>query len=134
MTSAKPLKEAFTQWPNARRVLISCSARRRARSGLVHRSVLRAVLSAERFLKVHATSANYIVAIALVLGMPFFVVFGALSDRLGRKEESCGRLPAGGDLLHADLSGHAGRGQAPTSWRPSPQRNALTGAHFADGR
>jgi MFS family permease len=34
---------------------------------------------------VDATSANYIVAIALLLGMPFFVVFGALSDRVGRK-------------------------------------------------
>jgi MFS family permease len=34
---------------------------------------------------VDATSANYIVAIALLLGMPFFVVFGMLSDRIGRK-------------------------------------------------
>ena len=40
----------------------------------------------QTILKVHATSANYIVAIALLLGMPFFVVFGALSDRLGRKK------------------------------------------------
>jgi MFS family permease len=36
-------------------------------------------------LNVNATSANYIVAIALLMGMPFFVVFGALSDRVGRK-------------------------------------------------
>jgi len=36
-------------------------------------------------LNVNATSANYIVAIALLFGMPFFVVFGALSDRIGRK-------------------------------------------------
>ena len=36
-------------------------------------------------LKVNGTSANYIVAIALLLGMPLFVFFGALSDRIGRK-------------------------------------------------
>ncbi len=40
----------------------------------------------QTILKVNATSANYIVAIALLLGMPFFVVFGALSDRIGRKK------------------------------------------------
>jgi MFS family permease len=36
-------------------------------------------------LNVNATSASYVIAIALLLGMPFFVVFGALSDRIGRK-------------------------------------------------
>jgi MFS family permease len=39
----------------------------------------------QTILKVNATSANYIVAAALLLGMPFFVMFGALSDRIGRK-------------------------------------------------
>jgi MFS family permease len=39
----------------------------------------------QSILNVNQTSANYIVAIALLLGMPFFVVFGALSDRIGRK-------------------------------------------------
>jgi MFS family permease len=39
----------------------------------------------QTILKVNNTSANYIVAIALLLGMPLFIVFGALSDRIGRK-------------------------------------------------
>jgi MFS family permease len=39
----------------------------------------------QSILKVHATSANYVVAAALLLGMPFFVFFGWLSDRVGRK-------------------------------------------------
>jgi MFS family permease len=47
-------------------------------------------------LKVNNTSANYIVAIGLLLGMPLFVVFGALSDRIGRK-----RLMMAGCLLAA---------------------------------
>ena len=40
----------------------------------------------QTILNVNGTSANYIVATALLLGMPFFVVFGALSDRVGRKK------------------------------------------------
>jgi MFS family permease len=39
----------------------------------------------QTILKVNGTSANYVVAGALLLGMPFFVLFGALSDRFGRK-------------------------------------------------
>jgi MFS family permease len=39
----------------------------------------------QSILNVNGTSANYIVAIALLLGMPFFVFFGWLSDRIGRK-------------------------------------------------
>ena len=39
----------------------------------------------QTILKVNGRSANYIVAIALLFGMPLFVVFGALSDRIGRK-------------------------------------------------
>jgi MFS family permease len=39
----------------------------------------------QSILNVNATSANYIVAIALLMGMPFFVLFGWFSDRIGRK-------------------------------------------------
>ena len=50
----------------------------------------------QAILKVHATSANYIVAAALLLGMPLFIVMGSLSDRFGRK-----RLMMAGCLLAA---------------------------------
>jgi len=40
----------------------------------------------QTILKVNITTAYYIVAVALLLGMPFFVLFGALSDRIGRKK------------------------------------------------
>jgi MFS family permease len=39
----------------------------------------------QTILSVNGTSANYIVAIALLLAMPLFVFFGSLSDRVGRK-------------------------------------------------
>ncbi len=85
MTSAKPLKEAFTQWPNLKRVLISLFGATAGQGVVWYTGQFYALFYLQSILKVNATSANYIIAIALLLGMPFFVVFGALSDRIGRK-------------------------------------------------
>jgi MFS family permease len=56
-----------------------------AGGGLVHGPVLRAVLHADRA-QGPVDTAYKIVAISLVLGTPFFIVFGSLSDRIGRKK------------------------------------------------
>src|SRR5271154_5956140 len=40
----------------------------------------------QTILKVNVKTANIVVAIALLIGMPFFTVVGALSDRIGRKK------------------------------------------------
>ncbi len=85
MTSAKPLKEAFTQWPNLKRVLISLFGATAGQGVVWYTGQFYALFYLQTVLKVNATAVNYIVAIALVLGMPFFVFFGALSDRIGRK-------------------------------------------------
>ncbi|HEX5709525.1 MAG TPA: MFS transporter [Pyrinomonadaceae bacterium] len=85
MTSAKPLKEAFTQWPNLRRVLISLFGATAGQGVVWYTGQFYALFYLQTILNVDATSANYIVAAALLLGMPFFVLFGALSDRVGRK-------------------------------------------------
>ena len=85
MTSAQPLKEAFTQWENLRRVLISLFGATAGQGVIWYTGQFYALFYLQTILKVHATSANYIVAVALLAGMPFFVVFGALSDRIGRK-------------------------------------------------
>jgi MFS family permease len=85
MTSAKPLKEAFTQWNNLKRVLISLFGATAGQGVVWYTGQFYALFYLQTILKVNATSANYVVAIALLLGMPFFVVFGALSDRVGRK-------------------------------------------------
>ena len=69
--------------------------------------------------------ANIIVATALALGMPLFVVFGALSDRIGRKRIIMAGLPAGG----ADATCRSTRGwwrRRTTTW--SPSRAATTPA------
>jgi MFS family permease len=85
MTSARPLKEAFTQWSNLKHVLISLFGATAGMGVVWYAGQFYALFYLQTILNVHATSANYIIAIALLLGMPFFVVFGALSDRIGRK-------------------------------------------------
>ena len=85
MTSAKPLKEAFTQWSNLKLVLISLFGATAGQGVVWYTGQFYALFYLQTILKVNGRSANYIVAIALLLGMPLFVFFGALSDRLGRK-------------------------------------------------
>jgi len=84
MTSARPLKEAFTQWANLKRVLISLFGATAGQGVVWYTGQFYALFYLQTILKVNTTSANYIIAIALLMGMPFFVLFGALSDRLGR--------------------------------------------------
>jgi MFS family permease len=85
MTSAQPLKEAFMKWENLKRVLISLFGATAGQGVVWYTGQFYALFYLQTILKVNTTSANYIVAIALVMGMPFFVFFGALSDRIGRK-------------------------------------------------
>jgi MFS family permease len=85
MTSAQPLKEAFTKWTNLKRVLISLFGATAGQGVVWYTGQFYALFYLQTVLKVNTTSANYIVAIALLMGMPFFVFFGALSDRFGRK-------------------------------------------------
>lgn len=85
MTSANPLVEAFTKWENLKRVLISLFGATAGQGVVWYTGQFYALFYLQSILNVNPTSANYIVAIALLMGMPFFVVFGALSDRFGRK-------------------------------------------------
>lgn len=85
MTSAKPLKEAFTQKENLKRVLISLFGATAGQGVVWYTGQFYALFYLQTILKVNGRSANYIVAISLLLAMPFFVFFGALSDRVGRK-------------------------------------------------
>lgn len=85
MTSAKPLVEAFTHWDNLKRVLISLFGATAGQGVVWYTGQFYALFYLQTVLKVNARSAQYIIAIALLLAMPFFVVMGALSDRIGRK-------------------------------------------------
>src|SRR5205814_2681155 len=86
MTSAQPLKDAFAKAENLKRVLVSLFGATAGQGVVWYTGQFYALFYLQTILRVNATSANYIVATALLLGMPFFVLFGALSDRIGRKK------------------------------------------------
>ena len=127
MTSAKPLKEAFTEWPNLRRVLISLFGATAGQGVVWYTGQFYALFYLQTILKVNAASASVIVAVALVLGMPLFVAMGALSDRIGRK-----RLMMAGCLLAAmsyvPIYQQMQRVAGSEVVTAVSQRNALTGA------
>jgi len=85
MTSSKPLVEAFTKWENLKRVLISLFGATAGQGVVWYTGQFYALFYLQTVLKVNATASQYIIAIALLFAMPFFVVMGSLSDRLGRK-------------------------------------------------
>ncbi len=85
MTSANPLVEAFTKWKNLKIVLISLFGATAGQGVVWYAGQFFALFYLQTILNVNNTSSQYIVAIALLMAMPFFVFFGALSDRIGRK-------------------------------------------------
>jgi MFS family permease len=85
MTSSRPLVEAFTQWDNLKRVLISLFGATAGQGVVWYTGQFYALFYLQTVLKVNGRSAQYIVAIALLLALPLFVFMGALSDRIGRK-------------------------------------------------
>jgi MFS family permease len=85
MTSVNPLVEAFTKWENLKLVLISLFGATAGQGVVWYTGQFYALFYLQSILNVNSTSANYIVAIALLMGMPFFIIFGELSDRIGRK-------------------------------------------------
>jgi len=86
MTSAQPLKDAFTKWPNLKNVLISLFGATAGQGVVWYTGQFYALFYMQTILKVNVKTANIVVAIALLIGMPFFTVVGALSDRIGRKK------------------------------------------------
>jgi MFS family permease len=86
MTSNKPLTDAFTQWPNLKNVLISLFGATAGQGVVWYTGQFYALFYLQTILKINPRTANIVIAIALALGMPFFTVVGALSDRIGRKK------------------------------------------------
>src|SRR6266480_4181419 len=86
MSSAKPLKEAFTQWPNFRLFLVSLLGATAGQGVVWYTGQYYALFYLQSILRVNLRTGFVIVALAMLFGMPFFTVFGALSDKIGRKK------------------------------------------------
>jgi MFS family permease len=86
MSSAQPLKDAFTQWPNFKLVLISLLGATAGQGVVWYTGQYYALFYLQTVLKVNLRTGFIIVALAMLFGMPFFTLFGALSDKIGRKK------------------------------------------------
>ena len=85
-TSIQPLKDAFTKWPNLKQVLITLFGATAGQGVVWYTGQFYALFYMQTILKVNPRTASIVIAIALLISMPFFTVFGALSDKIGRKK------------------------------------------------
>ena len=84
-TSKAPLTEAFGKWGNLKIVLIALFGAVAGQAVVWYTGQFYALFFLEKMLKVDGATANILIAVALALGTPFFVFFGWLSDKIGRK-------------------------------------------------
>ncbi|HEV7427286.1 MAG TPA: MFS transporter [Thermoanaerobaculia bacterium] len=82
--SIAPLRESFGNWANLRIVLLVLFGATAGQGIVWYTGQFYALSFLQSALKIDLAKASIIVAVALLLAMPFFVVFGALSDRIGR--------------------------------------------------
>ena len=83
--SKAPLSEAFGQWKNAKIAILALLGLTAGQAVVWYSGQFYALFFLQNVLKVDAQSVNIMIAIALALGTVFFVVFGWLSDKIGRK-------------------------------------------------
>ncbi|RWL81083.1 MAG: MFS transporter [Mesorhizobium sp.] len=83
--SKAPLTEAFGQWKNAKIALLALLGLTAGQAVIWYNGQFYALFFLTNVLKVDAQSVNIMIAIALAVGSIFFVVFGWLSDKIGRK-------------------------------------------------
>ena len=83
--SKAPLTEAFGNWSNMKIVLLALFGATAGQAVVWYGGQFYALFFLEKILQVESRSANLVIAAALLIGTPFFIVFGALSDRIGRK-------------------------------------------------
>jgi MFS family permease len=84
-TSKAPLSEAFLTWRNGKIALLALLGLVMGQAVVWYTGQFYALFFLTQTLKIDPTLANILIAIALALATPFFIFFGALSDRIGRK-------------------------------------------------
>ncbi|KAK0332424.1 hypothetical protein LTR94_024942, partial [Friedmanniomyces endolithicus] len=83
--SKTPLKDSFGKWPNLKLVLLALFGLAAGQAVVWYTGQFYAMFFVERVLKVDPALAQTLTAIALLLATPFFVIWGIVSDKIGRK-------------------------------------------------
>ncbi|MEI6768117.1 MAG: MFS transporter [Betaproteobacteria bacterium] len=83
--SKAPLSESFGQWKNLKVVILALFGLTAGQAVVWYTGQFYVLFFMTQVLKVEPTTANLLVAASLLIGTPFFIVFGSLSDKIGRK-------------------------------------------------
>jgi len=84
-TSKAPLSESFGQWKNLKIVILALIGLTAGQAVVWYSGQFYALFFLTQALKVDGATANIYVAVSLLIGTPFFIIFGSLSDKIGRK-------------------------------------------------
>jgi len=84
-TSKAPLSESFGQWKNLKIVILALIGLTAGQAVVWYSGQFYALFFLTQALKVDGATANIYVAVSLLIGTPFFIVFGSWSDKIGRK-------------------------------------------------
>ncbi|HEX2013460.1 MAG TPA: MFS transporter [Roseateles sp.] len=84
-TSKAPLSESFGQWKNLKIVILALIGLTAGQAVVWYTGQFYALFFLTQSLKVDGPTANILIALSLIIGTPFFVIFGSLSDKIGRK-------------------------------------------------
>ena len=83
--SKAPLSEAFGKWQNQKIAIIALLGGTAGQAVVWYTGQFYALFFLTQTLKIDGTTANLLIALSLLFGTPFFIVFGSLSDKIGRK-------------------------------------------------
>jgi MFS family permease len=84
-TSKAPLSESFGEWKNLKIVILALLGLTAGQAVVWYTGQFYALFFLTTIAKVDGVTANLLIAASLVIGTPFFILFGALSDKIGRK-------------------------------------------------
>ena len=83
--SKTPLREAFGRWENAKVAILALFGGTAGQAAVWYCGQFYALFFLTQTLKLDGTTANIVIAVSLAIGTPFFILFGWLSDKIGRK-------------------------------------------------
>jgi len=84
--SKAPLTESFARWPNLKIVILALLGATAGQAVVWYGGQFYALFFLQQVLKVDVKTASYLIAAALLIATPCFILFGWLSDRIGRKK------------------------------------------------